>query len=76
MAEAGILSSIPHTVVIESGLPDFSIKSQFLFRSGGEPSFNKLNGFFNGVWVKRRNQHMKMVRHDNKFMQLIFACFW
>src|SRR5258708_24538268 len=64
-------SAASHPAIIETGLPDSSSETKCLSRAKREAALDELNGFLQSN--NRSDQQMKMIRHDDKFVQLIFA---
>jgi hypothetical protein len=70
IAVALIILTILDALIGETAFPDFEAVVQFLPRTIGETSLDKLNGFLQRNFVSRRHQQMEMIVHHHEFMKL------
>src|SRR5207247_10155099 len=70
-AKGALLRQIPDPPVIKALFPDLTSKDSFLLRPVRKTAFDELQRSLQSD--NRSKQQMKMVWHDYKFMQQIFA---
>jgi hypothetical protein len=64
-----VILKIPDAMVGKPALPDLGVRSEFVLDAIGKPTFDKLSGAFQRD--KGRDEEMKVIGHQNEFMQQI-----
>jgi len=64
-----VILAAPNPVVGEASLPDSKAFIQLFFHAVRKTTFDELQGLFQRNVCSGRNEQVKVIRHDHKFMQ-------